>query len=312
MNVNLASTLTVSSNYAGGVAGEIIGAAFKEASTIANNLVTVLPDIDFQMSLRKISYANGRTAYTCGFTPQGAVTLSEVLLTPTKIKNELEICKEDLRQIWSSSSMGFSAHNDNMPKDVEAALLNEILGDTAQATDEDIWQGVAATDGRFGGFIELFNADASVIKAGNGITSATAAVTVSNVQVELEKVLSAIPVALRRKKNMVVGLSSNVALAYEQMLITNGISNGLGGAEMTLQYGSTKLSVIDGLPDNTFVAYEVKNLYFGTGLTADHNEIRIKDMDDSDLSGQVRFKMVYTAGCQYVNGNEVVWYLTTT
>ena len=308
----MATTLTVSSNYAGGVAGEIIGAAFKEASTIANNLVTVLPSIDYQMSLRKISYANGRTAYTCGFTPQGAVTLSEVLLTPVKIKNELEICKEDLKQIWDSSSMGFSAHNDNLPKDMEAALLMEILGDTAEATDTDIWQGVAATDGRFGGFVELFAADGSIIKAGSGITSASAAVTVSNVQVELEKVLSAIPVALRRKKGLVVGLSSNVALAYEQMLIGNGISNGLGGAEMTLQYGSTKLTVIDGLADNTMVAYEVKNLYFGTGLTADHNEIRIKDMDESDLSGQVRFKMVYTAGCQYINGNEVVWYLTTT
>ena len=37
--------------------------------------------------------------------------------------------------------MGFSAHNDNMPADVEAALLNEILGDHAQAVDFDIWNG---------------------------------------------------------------------------------------------------------------------------------------------------------------------------
>ena len=134
----MATTLTVSSNYAGGVAGEIIGAAFREATTIANNLVTVLPDIDFQMSLRKIAYSDGRVDYACGFTPTGAVTLSEKLLTPKKIMNAQEICKEDLRQIWSSASMGFSAHNDNMPKDVEAALLNEILSDTAEATDLDI------------------------------------------------------------------------------------------------------------------------------------------------------------------------------
>jgi len=306
------TTMTVNSNYIGNVAGEITGAAFKEAQTIKENLVTVLPDIDFQMSLRKISYTNGRVDYACGFTPTGAVTLSEVLLTPKKIMNAQEICKEDLRQIWSSASMGFSAHNDNMPKDVEAALLNEILMDTAQATDLDLWQGVAATTGRIGGFIELFDADAGVIKANNGITTLAGAITKANVQTEIEKVLEAVPVSLRRKKNTVFLVSSNVALAYEQALISAGISNGMGGAEMNLAYGSTKITVVDALPDNTFVVYEVKNLYFGTGLLADHNEIRIKDMDESDLSGNVRYKMVYTGGVQYINPTEIVWYLSTT
>ena len=308
----MATTMTVNSNYVGGVAGEITGAAFKEAQTIKENLVTVLPDIDFQMSLRKISYTNGRVDYACGFTPTGAVTLSEVLLTPKKAMNAAEICKEDLRQIWSSYSMGFSAHNDNMPKDVEAALLNEILMDTAQATDLDIWGGVAATTGRIGGFIELFTADAGVIKANNGITTLAGAITKANVQTEIEKVLEAVPVSLRRKKNTVFLVSSNVALAYEQALISAGISNGMGGAEMNLAYGSTKITVVDALPDNTFVVYEVKNLYFGTGLMADHNEIRIKDMDESDLSGNVRYKMVYTGGVQYINPTEIVWYLSTT
>lgn len=308
----MATNLTVSSNYNGKEAGEIIGKSFREVETLSRGLINIYPDIDYKISMRLISYADGRTDYTCGFTPQGAVTLSEKVLEPKKIKNELEICKEDLRQIWSSASMGFSAHNDNMPKDVEAALLNEILMDTAEATDLDIWQGVAATTGRIGGFIELFDADANVIKAGSGITSLGAAITKANVQAEIEKVLDAVPVSLRRKSDLVFAVSANVALAYEQALISAGISNGLGGATKELAYGSTKIEVINGLPDNTFVVYQVKNLYFGTGLLADHNEIRIKDMDESDLSGQVRMKMVYTGGVQYVNSEDVVWYLSTT
>ena len=306
------TNLTVNSNYVGQVAGEIVGASFKEADTIGKNLVTVLPDVDFQVSLRKISYANGRTNYSCGFTPEGAVTLSEKLLTPKKLKNEQEICKEDLRQIWSSASMGFSAHNDNLPKDVEAALLNEILGDTAEATDADIWQGDATNDGSFDGFTTLFAADAGIIKAGNGITSLGAAVTKATVVAEIEKVLNAIPVSLRRKSDLVIGVSNDIALAYQQALVSAGISNGLGGADMELRYGNYKLEVINGLANNTFVVYQVKNLYFATGLMADHNEIRIKDMDESDLTGMVRFKMVYTAGVQYVNPSEIIWYLTTT
>ena len=308
----MATTVTVSSNYAGKEAGEIIGKAFKDADTIAKNLVTVLPDIDFQVSLRKISYSDGRADYACGFTPTGAVTLSEKTLVPKKLKNEQEICKEDLRQIWSSASMGFSAHNDKAPADVETALLAEILGDTAEATDSDIWNGAAATAGSFGGFVPLFDADATVIKAGSGITTLDGAITKGNVISEIEKVIDAIPVALLRKSDLVFGVSNNVAVAYQQALISAGISNGFGGADIALNYGSFKLEVINGLADNTFVVYQVKNLYFGTGLLSDHNDIRIKDMDESDLSGNVRYKMVYTAGVQYVNGEEIVWYLSTT
>lgn len=308
----MATTLTVNSNYAGKVAGEITGKAFKEADTIAKGLVTVLADIDFKISLRKIAYANGRTDYSCGFTPEGSVTLSEKVLEPKKIKNEMEICKEDLRQIWSSATMGFSAHNDNLPKDVETALLAEVLADTAEATDADIWSGDASNGGEFDGFTTLFAADGNIIKAGNGITSLGGGVDKSNVVAEIEKVLNAIPVALRRKSDLVLGVSPDIALAYTQALVAAGISNGLGGADMELRYGSYKLEVINGLADNTFVCFQTKNLYFGTGLMSDHNEIRIKDMDDSDLTGQIRFKQVYTAGVQYVNSEEIIWYVTTT
>jgi len=311
-DINLATTLTVSSNYAGKEAGDIVGAAFKEASTINNGLVTVLPDIDYKISLRKIAYSNGRQDFSCGWTPSGAVTLSEKTLEPKKIKNEQELCKEDLRQIWSSASMGFSAHNDSLPTDVESALLAEILSDTAEDTETNIWQGVAATDGDFGGFIALFGSDGDVIKAGSGITSLGSAVTKANVQTELEKVVNAIPIALRGKSDLIIGVSPDIFNFYGQALITAQISNGLGGSPTQLQYGVYTLNMIAGLPANTFVAYQKKNLYFGTGLMADHNEIRIKDMDESDLSGQIRFKMVYTAGVQYVNSDEIVWYLTTT
>lgn len=308
----MATTVTVSSNYAGQAAGEIVGKAFKEADTISRNLVTVLSNIDFQISLRKIAYSDGRQNYACGFTPAGSVTLSERLLTPKKIKNENEICKEDLRQIWSSASMGFSAHNDSMPADVETALLAEILGNEAEEVDANIWTGLDATSGSFQGFIPRFSADSSVIKANNGITPLAAAITKSNVISEIEKVMNAVPVALRRKADLVFAISANVALAYTQALVSAGINNGLGGADMPLMYGSYRMEVVNGLPDNTFVVYQKKNLVFGTGLLADHNEIRIKDMDDTDLSGQVRYKIVYTAGTQYYNSNEIVWYLSTT
>ena len=308
----MATTLTVDSNYAGQVAGEIIGKAFKESDTIKRNLITVIPNIDFQISIRKIEFTNGLKNYACGFVPTGAVILSEKLLTPKKLDLPLEICKETLRQTWSSASMGFSAHNDVMPKDIETALIAEVLGDVSEVTESDIWTGNGGSNGHFGGFIPLFTADADVIKANNGIVPAEAPIDKDNVVSELEKVLNAIPVAVRKSADLVIGVSDNVALAYTQALVSAGINNGLGSNDYQLRYGRYVLEIIGGLPDNTFVAYEKKNLNFGTGLLSDHNELRIKDMDTVDLSGTVRFRMVYTAGVQYANSNEIVWYLSTT
>jgi hypothetical protein len=282
----MATTTTVNSSYAGTVAGEIVGKAFKEADTIQRNLVTVLPNIPVKQVIRKIDYGNGRTDYSCGFTPAGSVTLDEVILEPKKIKNEAELCKEDFRNVWDTASMGFSAHNDNMPVDEESALLVEILADTAQATDSDIWVGDATDDGHFDGFIPKFLLDATVID------------------------VTAVAVALRRKTDLVFAVSNDVALYYQQSLVSAGISNGNGGNDFQLRYGNYVLEIVNGLPDSTMVVYQKKNLYFGTGLLSDHNEIRIKDMDDTDLSGTVRYKMVYTAGVQYVRGAEVVLYTT--
>lgn len=303
----MATTVSVNSNYNGTVAGEIVGKAFKEADTIAKGLVTVLPNIPVKTSIRKIDYGNGRQDFSCGFTPAGSVTLAEVVLEPKKIKNEAEICKEDFRNVWDTASMGFSAHNDNMPVDEEQALLVEILADTAQATDANIWTGDATNDGEFDGFIPLFLADATVIDVATPITPAKATIIA-----EIESVLDAVPIALRRKTDLVFAVSPDVALAYTQALVGAGISNGLGGADMVLQYGTYKMEVINGLPPATMVVYQKKNLYFGTGLLSDHNEVRIKDMDETDLSGTVRYKMVYTAGVQYVRGNEIVLYTTFT
>ena len=308
----MATTITVSSNYSGKVAGEIIGKSFKQADTLRLNLVNVLPDIDFQASIRRIEYGNGRTDYSCGFAPTGSMTLNEVLLTPKKIKNEQEICKEDLRQIWSSATMGFSAHNDRMPADVEQALLAEILADTAEATDEQIWQGDAAVDGQFDGFIKAFEADANVIKANNGIVAGGAPITEANVLDELKKVLTAIPLTIRRNE-LIVAVSPDVMNAYSFYLTTQGILNTGDPFLKEMRFAQYTLTEVNGLPANTIVAYERKNLNFGTGLLADHNEIRISDMDEAGLlTGNVRYKMVYTAGVQYVRPEDVVYYLSTT
>jgi hypothetical protein len=300
----MATTTTVSSNYAGKVAGEIIGAAFREADTLAKGLITPLFNVNDKISLRRIRYTDGTVAYSCGFTPAGAILLNERQIIPVKLMNNLEVCKEDFRQTWSEDGFGASAFNDTLAADIESAILAEVLASTAQRTDDLIWNGDSDNAGEWDGFTKLFAADAAVVKP-----TAAGAITKDNVIAALELVENSIPTAMLRK-SLVFIVSPDVATKYLQKLTSFGAINGLGGnANASLVFGRYTLEIVNGLADNTIVAYEVKNLAFATGLLGDHNEIRVKDMEDVLFDGQVRMKMVYNGGVNYYNSEDIVYYV---
>jgi hypothetical protein len=66
--------------------------------------------------------------------------------------------------------------------------------------------------------------------------------------------------------------------------------------------------VQNGLADNTMVAAEKSNLFFGTGLLSDNQEVKVIDMADIDGSQNVRVVMRFTAGVQYGIGSDIVLY----
>lgn len=298
----MATSLTVSSNYAGKEAGAIIGASFKEADTLRLGLLTIAENVNYKLNMRRIRYTDGTTDYACGdFTPAGAITLNERVLEPKKLMNPFQVCKETFRQTWSSDSMGGSAHNDTMASDIQSAILAEVLADTAERTDSLIWVGDSANDGEFDGLLPLFVADAGVIDVDID------AVTEANIEAQLKLALNAVPVRLRRK-DLVVAVSPNVFQTYWFYLVSKGIANTGMADEKQVRFGKYTLTEVNGLPDNTIVIYEKKNIVFGTGLMADHNDIRIVDEDEIGLlTGQVRGKMVYSAGVQYYNSEDIVY-----
>lgn len=297
----MATTVTVTSNYAGKEAGAIIGQAFKEADTIAKGFVTTFENVNFKLNLRKIVLTGGKREYTCGHVPTGAITLSEKVLEPKKFKDDWKVCKETFRSQWSEETMGASAHNDNAPKDIMDAILVEKLAQTAEELDDNIWNGDGANADEFDGLLKLFAADASVIDVDID------AVTEANVEAMLKLAIAAIPIELRRK-TLKIGVSPDVYMFYGFWLASKGIANGLGGdANTAPKFGKYQLEEINGLPANTIVILEPKNVIFATGLLADHNEVRLVDQDDTLLNGEIIGSMVYNAGVGYYNGEEIVW-----
>ena len=303
--------MAISSNYAGFEAVDIMLEAQKEEDTLRLGLITVVPNVGYKLNLRNLDVTLGVADYSCGTTPAtDAVDYSEKVLTLAKFKNEFEICKEDFRPTWSGESMGASAFNDQAPADISKAIVESTASKLAQWFEDQIWNG-AGTAGTMEGLITQFNADGDVIKANNGITAIGAAVSSSNVLDIFDAATAAMPYALRRKAvNFIV--SPDVADAYTKLLIANGAANGLGGdANTGLVYGRYSIQTVNGLPDNTIVIFEKKNITLGTGLANDADSIRIKDMDEVDMSGNVLYKSVFGGAVGYSYGAEIVHLLTT-
>jgi hypothetical protein len=295
----MATTTTVSSNYAGKDAGMIIGQAFKTIDTIEKGAVTIAENVNYKLSLRKIAYTDGTTAYTCGFAPAGTIVLNENLIEPFKFKNDFDVCKEDFRATWSDGIMGGGAANGTAPSDIMEAIQAEVLGAIGEKLESDIW----TSSVNFDGFLTQFAADADVNKP-----TALDIVTEANVLSDyLKPALEALPIALRNKE-LVFAVSPDVAQAYSFYLATQGIVYGNGNNDFALAFGRHTLTVLNGIPGNNVVIYEKKNLVFATGLTADHNQVAMVDEDEIGLlTGKVRGKVVYNVGVGYYNAAEIVW-----
>jgi hypothetical protein len=299
----MATTTTITSSYAGKTAGGLFLKTFKEADALKNGILTILPNVNNKIVLRKLATTSGRRDYTCGHVPAGSVTLSEAILEPKKFKDDFDLCKEDFRATWGEESMGASASNDTMNKEILDAIIANKLADNAEDFGSIIWSGDKDNAGEFDGFLTLFLADATVIDVDLDT------ITEANVEAQIKLALNAVPVQLRGKNTLKVSVSADIAQFYNFFLASKGIANGLGGnANTSLVFGNYTLVVDTGLPSSTIVIADPKNLAFGTGALADHNQIEVVDEDSIGLlTGKVRGTMVYNAGVQYAYGSEIVW-----
>jgi hypothetical protein len=142
-------------------------------------------------------------------------------------------------------------------------------------------------------------------------------VTSTNVITELGKIVDAIPSAVYGKDDLTIYVSSNIARAYIRALGGFVATIGAAGSDNkgTQWYGGGELSfdginifVAKGLADNTAVAAQKSNLFFGTGLLNDRNEVRVVDTSESLGDNNIRVVMRYTAGVQHGIGSDIVLY----
>jgi len=307
----MATTTSITTTYAGQFAGKYISAALLSASTIENGGIEVKPNIAFKEVIKKLATNDLVKDATCDFDATSTVTLTERIITPEEFQINLQLCKKDFRSDWDAVSMGYSAF-DSLPKSFADFLLAHVVAKVAEKTENTIWKGVTANAGEFNGFVTLAGADAAVID----VVGTT--VTAANVIVELGKVVDAIPAQLYGKEDLYLYVSQNVARAYVRALGGFGAS-GLGAAGTndmgtqwwnngSLSFDGVKIFVANGMAANFMMAAEKSNLYFGTGLLSDHNEVKVIDLAEIDGSENVRVVMRFTAAVQFGIASDIVLY----
>ncbi len=307
----MATTTSITTTYAGEFAGKYVSAALLSADTLEGGGITIKPNVKYKEVLKTLSLDAIVKDSTCDFTDTSTLTLAEKVLTPEEFQVNLELCKSDFVSDWEAISMGYSAF-DELPSNFSDYLIGHVAAKVAQKMEQNIWNGTNATAGEFDGITKLLAADGTVID----VTGT--AVTAANVITELGKVVDAIPTAVYGKEDLYIYVASNVARAYVRALGGFGASglgaNGVNNEGTTwfngsdLAFDGVKLFVCPGMANNDMVAAQKSNLFFGTGLLADHNEVKLIDMADIDGSQNVRVVMRFTAGVQIGIGADIVYY----
>jgi hypothetical protein len=299
---------TITTNYQGEFAGNYIASAILSANTIANNGVTIRPNVKFKETIKQVFSDDLITDASCDFVSAGDVSLADRVLQVDEKQINLQLCKTPFQSDWDSISMGYSSF-DVLPPSFSDFFIGKMLNEVALATEKYLWN---VTDG----FPALLEGDGAVVVASTSIDAI-------NVITEMRKVVTACPDAIYGKEDLKLFVSQKVAKSYVASLggyATNIGANGLNAQGTTwytaggsLSFDGIPVFVANGLKDqnsNLMVLTTTSNLYYGTSLLSDQNLVQTIDMASIDGSKNVRFIMRWTQGLQVGFGADAVVYGT--
>ena len=297
---------TITTSYSGQSASKFIAAQLLEGSTLANGGMEIMPNVKHKSVIQKVDVSGLIANATCDFTDAGTVAISERVITLEEFQVNIKFCTKQFVDSWNSAELGASTFK-NMPSTFGDFIIGNFANQIAASVENSIWQGVNGTAGEIDGFETLWAADTDVVD----VTAGT--VTATNVIAELGKILDAAPNTIYGKEDLTLYVSKNIMKAYVRALAAQG-----GGYEnrvnmwydmnTPLSFDGVPLFLAEGLSDNTAALAQKSNLYFGTNLVSDMNEVRVIDTSETLGDQNARFVSRFSYGIQYGFGAEIVFY----
>ena len=301
----MATTTSISTTYAGQSSGKYIAPALLSANTIEKGGITVMPNVKFRETVKKLAVDSILRDGDCDFSATSTISLVERTIEPKSLQVNLQLCKESFRSDWTAIEMGYSAF-DELPKSFADFLIGHVSEKVALKNEQNIWAGDKSNSGEFDGLTTLLAVDAD-LPAANEVTGTT--IDASNVVAELGKIVDAIPSALYGREDLKIYVSQAVYKAYVRAMNALGYVDRYNNQEAgDMVFDGIKLFVAHGLTGSTAICTTVDNIFFGCGLENDKNIVKVLDMADVDGSENVRIIMRMTGAVQYYNVEEIVTY----
>ena len=297
----------VTSNFAGKAAGFYISAALKQATSL--DFLTVMENVKFKSNIQRMVGSSVVRDASCDFTDHGTLALTEKVLEPKNLQINLDLCKKTLLTSWEALEMraGAGAMPPVSFEDYVISYMGEII---AQATENSIWGGTAATNGEFEGFnsaagLLLPGQDATVIQS-----AASGAYTAGNIIANLQTLTADMAANISpvlRKEDLYIYMNAKTYAFYISAVSTLGYVNAYNmNGDYEPVFEGYKIAVCPGMVDNQVVAAEKSNLFFGTDLLSDHTRIQLMDMSLLDGSDNVRVVARYSGAVQSGVGADIV------
>ncbi len=292
-------TINVTSTYAGDALKKYILAAIIGGETLQTNGISVLTNVKYKRTIKKIAAVGVVQAGSCEFSPTSGVTITEAVVEPCEYKVNEQICFEDIYNTWDSADMTAGLNAENLPQSLVDGLTEAYTGQFSKEVETMIWQNLVASGDCFNGFEFILK---------GGVTGATSAVTVSNVVTLLNKAYALVPAGVlkKAKSELVIFVSHKLLSMYEMNLATQGVNTSVLAGVPTL-YG-IEIKAIGGLSsDNMIVIGERANFYVATDLESDFNQITLLDMRQTTGDEAIRFIMKAKLDVAIAYPNEVVF-----
>lgn len=297
---------TDNTTYTGKDAQGFYSAALLTGDT--KSVIKPYTGVKSKVKIARVDLANILQEADCTYTDGGDTTLSQKTLEVCPIKVNKTFCQRTFEANYLSEQLRAGSNKDSsiIPDTFEAYILDLMAKNVSAGTEDLLWNGdtSASPASLCDGFIKMFDADGTVID----VTAGHATYTPSNVVAQLTLAYNAIPAAIRDADDLTIFVSTTTAsmlqLAYAT--VATGSGSYLVG-DRKIDFLGIPIVASKAFPENVTVIAQASNLWFGTDLMSDFEDVLILPMKSKDGSPTVRFVAEFKFGVNYGIGSEIVY-----
>lgn len=217
-------------------------------------------------------------------------------------------CVASLEESFVSDQLarGSNSFNQNF------AFMNFFFSKLAEELTEQMeivtFQGTVAANG-VDGLETLMTADTNVLKPTSGNGGVASAITDSNVVAKLKQARNVLPKAVRRRKDFVYIVSTNVWDALADAVADNKASGLYYIEAEMLKFQGTEIYKADGASDNVIIATYWENLVNIQDLMDEELGFNIVDFMKTTLSRKIGVRVDFKFQPSYTNPEEIYFHI---